>query len=284
MKKLEISGIARLLSLLAALALARPALAAEDTLELAPRNVKGKKERSRFDEIRNRSRDVLEWKPSRRAKDPNVIAEFVGEATIPGAQIWMYPAGAGYPLPGMTDAQAHTGRFALEMTLKADAYSGGAVCSPAPLDLTRYIDKGMLELWVRGAEGQEVFSIGMLDNGNNPMGRPLQVWVNSRSFSKVGKDGWSRIRIPIKAFGARGSYWSEELNTRIYSQLNLTSISCFSVDIDKERHKAFKVWFDDVKLYKVGPGGAVGGAGYAVVNEEFEDFPVAAAKGKEVKK
>lgn len=249
-----------------------------DIPELPSATAVGRPDRSHMDKVRARSRDILEYSPRKRHRDPNLIADFVSEGVIPGAQIWMYPAGAGYPLPGATDARAREGRYSLEVVLKADAYSGGAVCSPAPLNIAPYVETGMLELWVLGAEGQEVFSIGLLDNGNNPVGRPLQVWVNSRSFSKVGKDAWKRIRVPLKAFGARGSYWSEEVNARISSELNLKSISCFSFDIDKERHKSFKVWLDNVRLYKKAPPGAsAGGTGYAFSNEDFEDFPEKAA-------
>lgn len=277
MTKFQIPGAVRLMPILLGLALcaARDAGASDSlSLELPSTTVTGKKGYSKFRGMRERSRDVLEYRIRTKSRDPNLIAEFVGEGVIPGAQIWMYPAGAGYPLPGVTDAQAHSGRVSLEVVLKADAYSGGAVCSPAPLDIAPYVETGSLEFWVRGAEGQEVFSIGLLDNGDNAVGRPLQVWVSSRSFTKIKSGEWRRIRVPLKAFGARGSYWSEEVNARISSELNRSSISCFSFDIDKERHKSFKIWLDDVKLYKVAPGGAaIAGTGYAISNENFQDFP-----------
>lgn len=286
MIKFQFPGAARLMPFLLGFSLCAAAHAEEAdtaTVELPSKTVTGKRNTSKFHGIRDRSKDVLEYQIRRKNRDPNLIAEFVGEGVIPGAQIWMYPAGAGYPLPGMTDAKAHTGRVSLEVTLKADAYSGGAVCSPAPIDISPYLDKGMLEFWVQGAEGQEVFSIGLLDNGDNPAGRPLQVWVSSRSFAKVRKGEWKRIRVPLKAFGSRGSYWSEEVNSRISATLNQKSISCFSFDIDKERHKSFKIWMDDVKMYKVAPGGgAATGEGYPISNEAFEDFPAGA--GKENKK
>jgi hypothetical protein len=264
--------------LLVGLSLCAASARASDTLavDLPSTNVMGKKNTSKFRAMRDRSKDVTEYQIRRKNRDPNLIAEFVAESVIPGAQIWMYPAGAGYPLPLLTDAKAHTGKASLEVVLKADAYSGGAICAPAPIDIAPYVEKGMLEFWVLGAEGQEVFSIGLLDNGDNPVGRPLQVSVSSRSFSKVDGKEWKRIRVPLKAFGARGSYWSEEVNARISSSLNQKSISCFSFDIDKDRHKSFKIWLDDVRMVKVAPpGAAVGGSGYIISNENFQDFPVA---------
>ncbi|MDB5048786.1 MAG: cellulose-binding domain protein [Fibrobacteres bacterium] len=277
MTKFQIPGAARLLPFLLGISLCAASLAAaQDTasVELPTKTVIGKKNASKFHGIRDRSRDVLEYQIRRKNRDPNVIAEFVGEGVIPGAQVWMYPAGSGYPLPGMTDAKAHSGRASLEVVLKADAYSGGAICAPAPLNIAPYLESGVLEFWVQGAEGQEVFSIGLLDNGDNPIGRQLQVMVNSRSFSKVKKGEWKRIRIPLKAFGSRGGYWSEEINARISGALNNSSISCFSFDIDKERHKTFKIWIDDARLLKTAPGGAAAtGSGYALSNEDFQDFP-----------
>lgn len=277
-----------LLGALAAYA-AAPSAADVDSaaIEMPSMSVTGRKGGSDFKGLRDRSKDILNYQVKKKTRDPNLIAEFVGEGVIPGAQVWMYPGGEGYPLPGLTDAQAHSGRVSLEMTLKADVYSGGAVCSPSPLNIAPYLKKGMLELWVKGAVGQEVFSIGLLDNGDNPVGRPLQVSVSSRSYSKVGKDEWRRIRIPLRALGTRGSYWSEELNARISSALNINSISCLSIDIDKDRHKSFKIWLDDVRLFKVAPGGeSAGGTGYSLSNEGFEDFPAsnAASLGGDRKK
>ncbi len=246
----------------------------EIPLDLSDLTVVGKRSNSRFDEVRHRSRSILEFRPGMKARDPNLVAEFVGETMLPGAIIWMYPSGAGYPLPAMTDEQAKEGRFSMVLVLKADAYSGGAVCSPAPLDLVPYLDKGYLEFWMKGAMGGEVFSIGLLDNGNNPMGRPLQVMLNSRSYAKTNKDTWNLVRIPLKAFGGRGSFWSEEMNARISSEINWTSISCLSVDIDKERHPSFKIWMDDAKIIKSAPGGiVVKGIPYPISNENIQDFP-----------
>ncbi len=247
----------------------------DDALRLPERSVIGHGGgHSGFDKLRNRSQKVLAFKPKVKIRRENIAAEFVAENTIPGAQIWAYPDGGGYPMPSITDAQAHDGQFSLEVNLKPDAYSGGAVCSPSPLDFSKILETGALELWVKGGEGKEVFSLGLLDNGNNPAGRPLQVWVSSRSYSKVMNNEWRRIRIPLKAFGGRGSYWSEEVNARISNTLNWTSISCFSFDIDKERFKSFKVWMDNVVVYKKTPKEAgAAGAEYSVSNEDFEDFP-----------
>jgi hypothetical protein len=269
-------------SLLLASVLCASALrAATEDIELPDRTVMGKGggAHSSFSQLRNRSRAVLNFKPKVKLRNPNIAAQFVGETPVAGAQIWAYPDGSGYPLPAITDAQAKEGKFSLEVNLKPDAYAGGAVCSPSPLDLSAYLEKGALELWVKGAEGKEVFSIGLLDNGNNPVGRPLQVWVSSRSYGRVTKDEWRRILIPLKAFGARGSYWSEEVNARIFNSLNWSAISCFSFDIDKERFKSFKVWMDEVMVYKRAPKNASGtGEGYQLTNEDFEDFPAAAKK------
>lgn len=253
---------------------------AKDTLQLENLRVKARKRpsfpRSGFQEMRNRSASVLKFRKKVRLKDPNVAANFVGEAMVPGAQVWMYPDGAGYPRPSMSDKQARDGRFSLELVLKADAYSGGAVCSPSPIDLSKNLETGMLELWVKGAEGKEVFSIGLLDNGNNGAGRPLQVSVSSRSHAKVLGDQWKKIQVPIRAFGIRGSFWSEEMNARVFNTFNWTSVSCLSFDIDKDRHKSFRVYLDDAVIYKKAPGGmAAGGSGYAFSNEDFQDFPTA---------
>ncbi|GEM_PF-5958126 len=259
----------------------------EDALRLPDRVVTGQGggTHSSYSKLRDRSKGVLNFRAKVKSRRPNIAAEFVGESVIPGAQIWAYPDGGGYPAPAITDAQAHDGKFSLEVNLKPDAYAGGAVCSPSPLDISPYYETGALEFWIKGDAGQEVFAIGLLDNGNNPMGRPLQVSVSSRSYSKVVKDGWRRIRVPLKSFGGRGSFWSEEVNARIFSTLNWSAISCFSFDIDKERFKSFKIWMDNVVVYKRAPKDSCpAGAEYSVSNEDFEDFPASTGRTREAGK
>src|SRR4051794_33078391 len=110
MTKFQIPGPARIMPLLVGISLcAAPLAAAEDSLavDLPSSTVIGKKNDSRSRGLRDRRKVVRKYQIRHKNRDPNVIAEFVGEGTIPGAQIWMYPAGAGYPLPGMTDAKAH---------------------------------------------------------------------------------------------------------------------------------------------------------------------------------
>lgn len=277
-------------ALLAALGLAfaSPVQSAEpvgarDTLQLENLRVKARKRpslpQSGFQEMRKRSASVLNWKKKVRLKDPNVAAQFIGEVMVPGGYTWMYPAGSGYPVPSMTDKQAHDSRFSLEVHLKHDAWSGGAVCSPAPFDLAPFMETAVLEIWARGAEGKEVFSIALLDNGNNGAGRPLQVTVNSRSFTKVLNSEWKKIQVPLRAFGTRGSYWSEEVNARVSNAFNWSQVNCLSFDIDKERFKSFRVYIDDAVVFKKAPGGAsAGGSGYAFSNEDFQDFPAASDK------
>ncbi|MDB5105255.1 MAG: cellulose-binding domain protein [Fibrobacteres bacterium] len=267
-----------------ALALSLPVWSdTDDALRLPDRAVTGQSggTHSSYSEMRERSRKVLNFRPKIKTRRPNIAAEFVGESVIPGAQIWAYPDGGGYPAPAITDFQAQDGKYSLEVSLKADAYAGGAICSPSPLDFSAYLETGALEFWIKGDQGKEVFSIGLLDNGNNPMGRPLQVSVSSRSYSKVLNNEWRRIRVPLKAFGGRGSYWSEEVNARIFSTLNWSAISCFSFDIDKERFKTFKVWMDNVVVYKKAPkDNTPAGEEYSISNEDFEDFPGGASQAR----
>jgi hypothetical protein len=263
------------------LAFLLPIHADTDDMQLPDLTVRGQTggPHSSFGKFRDRSRSVLNFKPKTHVRDTNLAVLFAGESMVPGAQMWMYPDGSGYPMPSMSDARAKNGRYSLEVRLKPDSYSGGAVCSPSPIDLKPFLGKGFLDLWVQGASGQEVFSIGLLDNGNNAIGRPLQVWVSSRSFGKITKDDWRHIRVPLKAFGLRGSYWSEEIGARVFSALNWTSISCFSFDIDKDRFKSFQVWMDDVAIYKTGPkDSAAGGTPYSLSNEDFDDFSAGSAK------
>src|SRR4051812_30221590 len=87
----------------------------EDALRLPDRVVTGQGggTHSSYSKLRDRSKSVLNFRTKVRSRRPNIAAEFVGENVIPGAQIWAYPDGGGYPAPAITDAQAHDGKFSL---------------------------------------------------------------------------------------------------------------------------------------------------------------------------
>lgn len=202
-----------------------------------------------------------------------LIADLITEHLAPGTRISSLPPRADLPMPSMSEAAAREGRFSLEVTLKADAYSACSLCLPSPLDLSSAYQQGYLELWVMGAEGDENFALGLTDDGANGVRRPLGVQVNSRSFALVKRGEWSRIRAPFRAFGTRGSYSNGRTSAPLFNSFNWSGVRCVSIAADPGRNKNFRIWVDQARfLRRSSVPGSQGEPGYSPANLAYDDF------------
>ena len=121
-----------------------------------------------FDQVRNRSAEVLKPIPQ-KPTDDNVVLEFVGEGIARGGAMYVYPWPQ-TPKPQVTDAMAHTGDYSVEMILTASAWSGAQVCLSGAVDLSPYFEEGGLTMAVHGTKGGEIFSFSLMDDGLNSDG------------------------------------------------------------------------------------------------------------------
>ena len=97
--------------------------------------------------------------------DADVISVVMREG-IPrgGGYTYQYPREN--PEPVMTDvAGAKEGDLAMEIELIADDYSGVAICIAGSVDLTPYLEEGVLEFWIKGAKGEENALFVLVDDG-----------------------------------------------------------------------------------------------------------------------
>ncbi len=93
--------------------------------------------------------------------------------------------GGGYAYP---DKQAkleevaggHASKMALKATLITTAWSGGGIYR-APLDLSAFVDKGVLEVWAKGAQDGEDLYLSLVDKANGASVRlPVSQYVTER--------------------------------------------------------------------------------------------------------
>lgn len=193
--------------------------------------------------------------PTRTPSAPAPMSEpfssfFISDNLPPGAQVRMYPADGALALLAMTDAVTFGKHPSLEIQLKAYDYSGCSICAASSMDMQPFYQTGRLEFWVRGGNGGEVFNIGLLDDGENEARRPLQVWVNARTYATVSSGEWSRVRVPFASLGLRGSYWNPEAGGPLFSAFNWTGVRCLTLDIDKGRQKDFRIWMAGARLIR----------------------------------
>ena len=118
-----------------------------------------------FSEYRDRDagRFVLkDPKPFRPDKD--VVTVVMREA-IPrgGGYTYQYPREN--PEPVLTDKYAMEGALSMEIELIASDYSGVAICIAGSVDLTPYLEEGVLEFWIKGEKGGENALFVLVDDG-----------------------------------------------------------------------------------------------------------------------
>lgn len=210
---------------------------------------------------------------------PAVVADWVSDHLAPGALLEARPVDAAHPVPSLTDSLSREGRFSLEVRLRGDEESACSVCLPSPLNLVGAFPGGLLEFWVRGASGNEAFDLGLRDDGVNGARRPLTVRVNSRSFSVIKRGEWNRLRIPLRAFGIRGSYAAARGGRPAgiaYNAFHWAGVRCLSLEIEKGRQKEFRVWIDGLRISAADPAASASafvGRGYTTSNDTRIDLP-----------
>jgi hypothetical protein len=155
--------------------------------------------------------------------------------------------GGGYSYPAGTSkleevAAGHTGKLALKATLVNSAWSGGGIYR-APLDLSGYKDKGVLELWAKGAKGGEDLYVGLVDKANG-----ASVRLPVTQFAPGGlKADWTKVTVPLKAFPKSGSKWDEASKKNLTFDFDWTKVS--EVLFDNNGPGATgEVWLDDVAV------------------------------------
>jgi hypothetical protein len=222
-----------------------------------------------FKEISTRNAKKFEIVRIETPKDAeNVILSFVEEIMNPGTYATVYPWPLA-PRPAMSDLDGYESSYSLEVELKADAWSGGALCLSNGIDLTDYYKTGALEFSVKGTLNKEVFEVGLLDNGKNSSGNPLRVYANSRSYSIVSNKKWTKITVPLANLGKVGSYWDDEAGARLSYPFNWNATSCFSFDLFKNQFPSFNIFFDNVRLVKTYESTGPKVEGYKLYNEGY---------------
>jgi hypothetical protein len=165
----------------------------------------------------------------------------------------------------MTDKFAKEGALSMEIELIASDYSGVAICIAGSADLTPYYEDGVLEFWIKGAQGGENALFVLVDDGVKSNGESFQVKLRSKSLGDITTD-WKKISIPLKLFGHDGVYWDIKNQREVQGKFAWTNFKGFRLEVRKDENTAFKVWIDDIVVKKVGQE-YQGPSGYPFRNE-----------------
>jgi len=204
-----------------------------------------------FSDYRDRdSQRFLQKSPKSFRADQNVAVIIMRES-IPrgGGYTYQYPREN--PEPKLTDKYAMEGDLSMEIELVASDYSGVAICIAGSADVTPYMEDGVLEFWIKGAQGGEIAQYVLVDDGVKSNGESMQVKIGSKSFGDITTE-WQKISIPLKIFGETGVYWDAKNQREVMLPFSWSNVKGFRIEVRKDENQAFKVWLDDIVIKKVG--------------------------------
>lgn len=177
-------------------------------------------------------------KPKAAAPSGNVIFYAEGPASDGGGS-YAYPAAA-----KVTDGPGgHASKVALKVDMITTAWSGGGIYRN-PLDLSKFKDKGVLELWAKGGKGGEELYIGLVGKSNG-----MTVRLSSNSYLPGGlKTDWQKIQIPLKDFPANGAHWDEATQKNLNAPFDWATVGEVMFDNNGANNNNALVYLDDVVI------------------------------------
>ncbi|MBQ3777474.1 MAG: sugar-binding protein, partial [Fibrobacter sp.] len=118
-----------------------------------------------FSDYRDRDQSHFVMKDPKPFRPDKEVVTVVMREAIPrgGGYTYQYPREN--PEPVLTDKYAMEGALSMEIELIASDYSGVAICIAGSVDLTPYLEEGVLEFWLKGAQGGENALFVLVDDG-----------------------------------------------------------------------------------------------------------------------
>jgi hypothetical protein len=204
-----------------------------------------------FSDYRDRDQSRFVMKPAKPFRPDKEVVTVVMREAIPrgGGYTYQYPREN--PEPVLTDKYAMEGALSMEIELIASDYSGVAICIAGSVDLTPYLEEGVLEFWIKGAKGGENALFVLVDDGVKSGGESLQVKLRSKSLGEITTE-WKHFSIPLKLFGNTGVYWDAKNTREVMLPFAWDKFKGFRLEVRKDENESFKVWIDDIVIKKHG--------------------------------
>lgn len=205
------------------------------------------------------------------ATDPNLVYRFFDEDFVSGGYEYAYPDESRVFIP---EESGKNGEVALQFDLLADDYSGGSVCLYNLLyDLQPYLKTGALAFWIKGAQGGEVAWVALVDDENSD-GKKTVTRLPLSSYGGITNE-WTRIKIPLVDFGARGVFWDAKKRVELPEEFDWDKIAEFRIEIKKGDNTKFRVWVDDIFVLQNEFEAKEMERGWDEIEETIEPPPVA---------
>jgi hypothetical protein len=178
----------------------------------------------------------------------NVVAVFFKDSYAHHGFQYAYPDGARVSI-ARGEKMAHTGKASVQFDLVASDYSGGSVClNEKTFNIKKYVKKGALRFWVKGAQGGEKAWVALVDDEKSD-GHKTVVRLEIDWFGGIS-DKWTLVSIPLKHFGKKGVYWDAKEQREVDDKFDWERVAEFRIEIKKDDNSGFRIWVDDIQVVK----------------------------------
>jgi hypothetical protein len=193
-----------------------------------------------------------------------VLFNFFDEKYRQGGYDYTYPESAKVTLD---KNQGHKSKTSIQIKLTGNDYSGASICLyNESFDLSPFRTSSTLEFMIKGAEGGEQVSVGVLDEEISD-GKKTQTKLPLNKYITGGVIGtdWKKVEIPISEFSDRGLYYDQDKKIELPAIMDWSKIAEIRISSDKGVNKKDPVvWIDDIQFVKSNP--------VVVKKEVFWDF------------
>jgi hypothetical protein len=141
------------------------------------------------------------------------------------------------------------GVASLRFDLAPDTFSGGAICLYSGiLDLRPFLKRGAVRFWIKGAQGNEIAWVSLIDDDSDMKKTVVRRMIN---FYKPIQKEWTCVNIPLKDFKmVQPCYYDSTLRREIDYEFNWERVAEFRIEVGKDENKSFRIWLDDVFIVK----------------------------------
>lgn len=197
-----------------------------------------------------------DWWPQKDKNDPcavseaNVVYRFFGDNFLIGDYTYIYPEVKSKIQ--IDNKVFKNGEASLRFDLDPDTFSGGAICIfKRVIDLKPYLRKGAVQFWIKGAIGNEMAKISLVDDDSDL--KKTIVRLPLFLYKEIKKE-WTCVSIPLMEFKtskvAESCYWDSTLHREMPSEFNWERVAEFRIESRGHENKSFRLWVDDVVIVK----------------------------------
>jgi hypothetical protein len=158
------------------------------------------------------------------------------------AYSYSYPKGT--TIVKETTKVKYSGEKSLQFDFNPKEYSGIGL-GIKQTDISGLKDKLSLEFMIKGKNGDEITSIGLVDNGNGIDKKKCKVVLPLKNYVLITKE-WQKVAIPLSDFPTEGSYWDG--NQNVDSAFLFDKITEVVFQVGADDNKECEIYIDDMRI------------------------------------